>query len=52
MDILLNNMQFIKESSWKNMLEYSSKEELDQMQQFVASAGLSSHMMITCMKKD
>lgn len=52
MDILLNNKQFIKESSWNNILEYSSKEELDQMQQFVASAGLSSHMMITCMKKD
>ena len=51
-DILLNNKQFIKESSWKNILEYSSTDELEQMQQFVASAGLSSHMMITCMKKN
>jgi hypothetical protein len=49
-DILLNNMQFIKETSWKNILEYSDKVELEQMQQFIASAGLSSHMMITCRK--
>lgn len=49
-DILLNNKQFITDSCWKNILEYSSKGELEQMQQFIANSGLSSHMMITCTK--
>ncbi len=50
MDILLNNKQFIKDTCWKNILEYSSKDEIEQIQQFIANSGLSSHMMITCTK--
>ena len=51
MDILLNNKQFVDDHCWKNILDYSSNYELDSMQEFIATAGLSSHMMITCTKK-
>jgi hypothetical protein len=51
MDILLNNKQFIKESSWKNIIDYSTTIELEGIQQFIANSGLSSHMMITCTKR-
>jgi len=49
-DILKNNKEFIKDSFWKNVLEYSSEEELVLIQQFIADVGLSSHMMITSRK--
>jgi len=49
-DILKNNKQFINESSWKNILEYANEEELSKLQESIAELGLSSHMMITCVK--
>ncbi len=49
-DILKNNTQHIKDGFWKNYFNYSSQEEQEQMQLFIAGAGLSSHMMITCKK--
>jgi hypothetical protein len=50
-DILLNNKQFITDSAWKNILEYSNNSELERIQEFISTSGLSSHMMITCTKK-
>lgn len=49
-DILKNNKQYIKDEFWKNILSYSSEAELTDIQEFIANAGLSSHMMITCRK--
>lgn len=49
-DILKNNTQFIKDNFWQNYFKYASQDEQDEMQLFIAKAGLSSHMMITCKK--
>ncbi len=49
-DILKNNIDLIQESSWKNILQYSSELELEVLQDFISANGLSSHMMITCKK--
>ena len=49
-DILKNNSQYLAEGFWKNYFKYSTEEEQDKMQLFIAEAGLSSHMMITCKK--
>ncbi|MDP9047258.1 MAG: class I SAM-dependent methyltransferase [Bacteroidota bacterium] len=49
-DILKNNQQHIQDEFWRNVLKYSSDSELSAIQQFIAHAGLSSHMMITCRK--
>jgi len=49
-DILKNNQRFIKDQAWLNILDYSTEEELDKMQTFLADSGLSSHMMVTCLK--
>jgi len=51
MDILKKNKEFINEPYWKNIINYSSELELDNIQNFIAKSGLSSHMMITCTKK-
>jgi len=49
-DILNNSKQFIEDQFWKNILEYSSENELHSIQSFISDLGLSSHMMITCKK--
>lgn len=49
-DIMKNNQQHIKDSFWKNFFHYTSDAEQQSMQDYVASAGLSSHMMISCQK--
>jgi hypothetical protein len=49
-DILKKNQQYIKDPFWKNVLTYYNEEQLATLQEFIASAGLSSHMMITCRK--
>lgn len=49
-DILKNNKNHVYEPSWKNILEYSNEEELAHLQDVIASCGLSSHMMIICVK--
>ena len=49
-DILKNNKHNIKNSFWKNILNYLSEDELFKIQDFISSSGLSSHMMITCIK--
>lgn len=50
MDIIKKNVQFIQDPFWKNVLTYLNDQELDDMQNFIASSGLSSHMMITFTK--
>ncbi len=49
-DILKKNQQYIKDPFWKNLFAYYNEDQLNQLQEFIASAGLSSHMMITCRK--
>ena len=49
-DILKKNVEYIKEPFWKNVLNYLSENELMNLQNEISNAGLSSHMMITCMK--
>jgi hypothetical protein len=49
-DILKNNKAVIKDTFWRNVLDYSSGEELESIQQFISDSGLSSHMMITSRK--
>lgn len=52
MDIISKNKQYINDPFWRNVIDYSTQEELSNMQEFIAGSGLSSHMMITCMKTD
>ena len=49
-DILNKNKKYIKDTFWSNVIEYSNQKELFQIQDFISSSGLSSHMMITCIK--
>jgi len=51
-DILKKNKQYIKDDFWKNLLEYLDEHELLGLQDMIASSGLSSHMMITCIKPE
>ena len=50
-DIQERNKEFIKDQFWLNFIDYSNDKEKDIMQKFIAKNGLSSHMMITCVKK-
>ena len=50
MDIIVKNKDFIKDDYWKNLLTYLNQNEIDKMQEEIVDMGLSSHMMITCMK--
>jgi hypothetical protein len=50
-DIIRKNKKYIKDPFWKNVIDYSIEKELSDMQDFIAKSGLSSHMMITCLKK-
>jgi hypothetical protein len=50
MDILRKNSEHIKDVFLKNVIKYSTEDELANLQEFISSAGLSSHMMITCMR--
>jgi hypothetical protein len=49
-DIIKKNKQFIKDPFFKNILSYFDESQLTNLQKFIADAGLSSHMMITCLK--
>jgi hypothetical protein len=49
-DILKKNQQYIKDPFWKNVISYFNEDELNNLQEFIATTGLSSHMMITCKK--
>jgi hypothetical protein len=49
-DILKKNKKYIKDSFFKNILAYYNEKELSDLQNFIANSGLSSHMMVTCIK--
>ncbi len=49
-DIMKNNIKFIKNEFWKTFLENSNKSELNKMQNFISNNKLSSHMMVLCQK--
>jgi hypothetical protein len=49
-DILSKNINLIQEPYWKNLLSYLNQNELDKMQEKIVELGISSHMMITCLK--
>jgi hypothetical protein len=49
-DILMRNRNFIKDAFWENTINYLSEDQLIELQGFIASSGLSSHMMVTCKK--
>ena len=49
-DILNNNRSIIKDRFWKFFLKHSTEEILDEWQNMVSNAGLSSHMMTICRK--
>lgn len=50
MDIIVKNKDYIRDDYWKNLLSYLNQNEIDKMQEKIVDMGLSSHMMITCMK--
>lgn len=50
-NIMENNIDKLKDRFWKNILEYSTDVEKNNMQKFIVDQKLSSHMMITCKKK-
>jgi hypothetical protein len=49
-DILKKNKEYISDIFWKNVLDYLNESELSGLQDFIATSGLSSHMMISCIK--
>ena len=50
MDIIIKNKEFVKDPYWKNLFSYLDQNDLDKMQDKIVEMGLSSHMMITCIK--
>jgi hypothetical protein len=50
-DILNKNINFIQDPYWKNLLSYLNAIELDNLQTKIVEMGMSSHMMITAIKK-
>lgn len=50
-DILNKNINFIQDPYWKNLLSYLDAIELDNLQIKIVEMGMSSHMMITAIKK-
>lgn len=50
LDILLKNRIHIKDIFWDNLLSYLDEGEINEFQTRIANLGLSSHMMITCIK--
>jgi hypothetical protein len=49
-DILTKNKEHISDIFWKNVLDYLNESESSELQDFIAKNGLSSHMMISCIK--
>ncbi|MCF8340953.1 MAG: class I SAM-dependent methyltransferase [Chitinophagaceae bacterium] len=50
-DILTKNLNLIQDPYWKNLLSYLDANELDNLQTKIVEMGMSSHMMITSIKK-
>jgi hypothetical protein len=49
-DIIFKNRELVNDPFWSNLLNYSTNDELNDIQDFISRSGLSSHMMITCTK--
>lgn len=49
-DILCSNQQHIKDRFWRTFAIQATEDEKNAMQKFLASSGLSSHMLIVCQK--
>ena len=49
-DILCSNQQHIKDRFWHTFAIQATEHEKQAMQTFIASSGLSSHMLIVCQK--
>jgi hypothetical protein len=50
-DILKNNINKTGNSFWNSFLNYATEVEMQNMQDYLSSNNLSSHMMITCEKR-
>lgn len=50
MDILLNNREMIKDRFWKTFVKQAGPDQLAVIQQALAGAGFSSHMMVVSRK--
>ncbi len=48
LDILFNSKELIKDRFWRNVVKQASSKEREDLQEFVASHGLSSHMFVVC----
>jgi len=49
-DIMNNNLDFIKDKFWKTFTKFSTSEEKEKMQAFLSDLGYSSHMEVICKK--
>ena len=49
-DILENDKHLIKDKFWKNFFKFANKRHKKEMQEFISSHNLSSHMMVICKK--
>lgn len=49
-DILCNNKQYIKDRFWRTFAVQATENDKQAMQTFIASNGLSSHMLVVCRK--
>lgn len=50
MDIISKNIEFIDDPYWRNLITYLDEEEMNLVQDKIVELGLSSHMMVTCIK--
>ena len=49
-DIMVNNIDKIKDLFWKKFIIKTTKQEKNKMQNFFKNNNLSSHMWIVCQK--
>lgn len=49
-NIIENNLSNVKDRFWKSYFKFATKQDKDDMQTFVSSHLLSSHMMVVCRK--
>jgi hypothetical protein len=51
-DIIKKQKDNLKDTFWKNIVDYLNEDELHNMQNAISDMGLSSHMMITTIKNN
>lgn len=52
LDIMKNNVGKIKDRFWETFLDQADEAKKDKMQAFLSANGLSSHMMVICIKPE